>query len=108
MSIRGQRLRGVNIVDLVGDVVRTTPSKSMPPQREQFLNALAEANVPETLVKNRMALEHYRAIKNDGVRTDINNLESKTLYQDKVITGVGKKRRVPMAEEDAIDWNAPL
>ena len=108
VSIRGQRLRGVNIVDLVGDVVRTTPSKSMPPQREQFLNALAEANVPETLVKNRMALEHYRAIKNDGVRTDINNLESKTLYQDKVITGVGKKRKVPMAEEDAIDWNAPL
>ena len=108
VSIRGQRLRGVNIVDLVGDVVRTTPSKSMPPQREQFLNALAEANVPETLVKNRMALEHYRAIKNDGVRTGINNLESKTLYQDKVITGVGKKRRVPMAEEDAIDWNAPL
>ena len=56
VSIRGQRLRGVNIVDLVGDVVRTTPSKSMPPQREQFLNALAEANVPETLVKNKMAL----------------------------------------------------
>ena len=55
-----------------------------------------------------MALEHYRAIKNDGVSTDINNLESKTLYQDKVITGVGKKRKVPMAEEDAIDWNAAL
>ena len=31
VSIRGQRLRGVNIVDLVGDVVRTTPSKLMPP-----------------------------------------------------------------------------
>ena len=108
VSIRGQRLRGVNIVDLVGDVVCTTPSKSMPPQREQFLNALAEANVPETLVKNRMALEHYRAIKNDGVRTDINNLESKTLYQDKVITGVGKKSKAPMAEENAIDWYAPL
>ena len=55
-----------------------------------------------------MTLEHYRAIKNDGVRTDINNLESKTLYQDKVITGVGKKSKAPMAEEDAIDWNAPL
>ena len=68
VSIRGKRLRGVNIVDLVGDVVRTTPSRSMPPQREQFLNALTEANVPETLVKNRMALEHYRAIKNDGAR----------------------------------------
>ena len=38
VSIGGQRLRGVNIVDFVGDVVRTTPSKSMPPQRKQFLN----------------------------------------------------------------------
>ena len=108
VSIRGQRLRGVNIVDLVGDVVRTTPSRSMPPQREQFLNALAEANVPETLVKNRMALEHYRAIKNDGVRPDIDNLELTTLHQDKVMPGVRKKRKVQMTEEDVIDWNAPL
>ena len=74
MSIRGQRLRGVNIVHLVGDVVRTPPSKSIPPQREQYLNALAQANVPETLVKNRMALEHYRATKNDGARQDIDKL----------------------------------
>ena len=108
MSIRGKRLRGLNIVDLVGDVVRTTPSKSMPPQREQFLNALAQANIPKTLVKNRMALEHYRVIKNDGARPDINNLESKTLYQDEVIPGVRKKRKVQMTEDDAIDWNAPL
>ena len=85
MSIRGQRLRGVGIVDLVGDVVRTSPSKLMPPQCEQYLNALAQANVQKTLVKNRMALEHYRVIKNDGARLDINNLESKTLHQDEVI-----------------------
>ena len=104
--IRGQRLRGVNIVDLVGDVVRTTPSRSMPLQREQFLNALAQANVPETLVKNRMALEHYRAIKNDGARQD--SLESTSLHQDELIPNVGKKRKVQMTEEDPIDWNAPL
>ena len=104
--IRGQRLRGVNIVDLVGDVVRTTPSRSMPLQREQFLNALAQANVPETLVKNRMALEHYRAIKNDGARQD--SLESTSLRQDELIPNVGKKRKVQVTEEDPIDWNAPL
>ena len=46
MSIRGQRLKGVNIVNLVADVVRTTPSKSMPSQHEQFWNAPAQANVP--------------------------------------------------------------
>ena len=104
VSIRGQRLRGVNIVDLVGDVVRTTPSKSMPPQREQFLNALAQANVPETLVKNRMALEHYRAIKNDGAYQD--NLEASTLDQDDVIPTT--RKRTQTTEEDVIDWNAPL
>ena len=104
VSIRGQRLRGVNIVDLIGDVVRTTPSRSMPPQREQFLNALAQANVPETLVKNRMALEHYRAIKNDGVYQD--NLESSTLDQDEVIPTT--RKRTQTTEEDVIDWNAPL
>ena len=104
--IRGQRLRGVNIVNLVGDVVRTTPSRSMPLQREQFLNALAQANVPETLVKNRMALEHYRAIKNDGARQD--SLESTSLHQGELIPNVGKKRKVQMTEEDPIDWNAPL
>ena len=106
VSIRGQRLQGVNIVDLVGDVVRTTPSKSMPPQREQFLNALAQVNIPETLVKNRMALEHYRAIKNDGAYQD--NLESSTLNQDKLIPNVRKRRKVQMREEGPIDWNAPL
>ena len=104
VSIRGQRLRGVNIVDLVGDVVRTTPSKSMPPQREQFLNALAQANVPETFVKNRMALEHYRAIKNDGAYQD--NVEAASLHQDEVIPTT--RKRTQTTEEDVIDWNAPL
>ena len=76
----------------------------MPPQREQFLNLLAQANVPETLVKNRMALEHYRAIKNDVAYQD--NLESSTLDQDEVIPTT--RKRTQTTEEDVIDWNAPL
>ena len=71
------------------------------------MNALAQANVPEALVKKRMALEHYRAIKNDGARQDIENLESTTLHHE-VIPRMRKKRKVEMTEEDAIDWNAPL
>ena len=67
---------------------------------------MAQANVPETLVKNRMALEHYRAIKNDGAYQD--NLESSTLNQDKLIPIVRKRRKVQMTEEGPIDWNAPL
>ena len=78
----------------------------MPPPREQFLNALAQANAPEKIGNNRMALEHYLVIKNDGARQDIGNLESTTLHQDEVIHGLRKKRKVQMTEEDAIDWNA--
>ena len=60
VSIHGQRLRGTNIVDLFGDLVRSTPSNTIAPQRERFLSALADANVPETLVKNKALLERYR------------------------------------------------
>ena len=57
VSIHGQRLRGTNIVDLIGDVVRSSPSKAIALQRERFLSVLVEANVHETLVKNKTALE---------------------------------------------------
>ena len=64
VSIRGQRLRGTNIVDLVGDVLRSPRSlKNVTPQHNQFLAALADANIPETVIKNNAALKRYRAIK---------------------------------------------
>ena len=57
-----------NIVDgkniRVGDVLRSTrSSRTDAPQRDQFLTALADANIPETVIKNNAALERYRAIK---------------------------------------------
>ena len=65
VSIRGKRLRGTNIIDLVGDVLRSPrSSKTVSAQHEQFLTALADANVPETVIKNNAALKRYRAIKN--------------------------------------------
>ena len=65
VQINGQRVRGANIADLVSEVVRSTPSKTSAPERERFLSALAKVNVPETLVKNKSALERYRVIKSD-------------------------------------------
>ena len=58
VSIRGQILPGTNIADIgdIIDIVHLTPSKISSPQRELFLNTLAKASIPETLVKNKAAL----------------------------------------------------
>ena len=62
VSIHGQRLPGTNISDLVSDVIRST--KTELPERKQFLKVLAELNTPETLIRNKTAMEQYRRIKN--------------------------------------------
>ena len=109
IEIHGQRVRGANIVDLVSDVVRLTPSKTSAPERERFLSALAKVNVPETLVMNKSALEQYRVIKSDtstmdgmvkkdDVAENVSLTEAATTT-DKPI----KKRRMKES-----DWNAPL
>ena len=115
VSIRGQRLRGTNIVDLVGDVVRSSPSKRIAPQREWFLSALADANVPETLVKNKTALERYREIKTDGAVTmhdDINDaaVSSTTSPLDnEVESSMPEAKKKKRAKAQAvINWTAPL
>ena len=118
VSIRGQRLRGTNIVDLVGDVVRSTPSKTIAPQRERFLSALADANVPETLVKNKAALERYREIKTGGAATmhddaidDVTVSSTTSPLDDEVeynAVKASKKKRTNEQASEVINWTAPL
>ena len=115
VQIRGQRVRGTNIVDLVSDVVRSTPTKTSAPERERFLNALADANVPETLVKNKHALERYRVIKAgassmDGISDDDDddnpeNVDNATVSSSTDEPSRPKKKRT---QKTAVDWNAPL
>ena len=62
VSINGEELSGTHIADLIGDVVRS--SRSVVPERERFLRALARLNTPESLIKNKTALKQYRKIKN--------------------------------------------
>ena len=69
VSIRGRRLEGSNIADLVGDVMRSSSSKSSRkenPNRVAFIDALAEMNAPETLIKNRDALKQFRQMKENN------------------------------------------
>ena len=116
VKIRGEPLTGTNIIDLVGDVVRSASSKSSAPQRERFLNALAEANVPETLVKNKKALERYRQIKNnvgDAVASAASNVESEdevssTTTKRARATSMTKSTRKKASSPSSIDWNAPV
>ena len=71
--------------------------------------ALAKSNVPETLVKNKTALERYRTIKSDtsamdgmvkkdDVEENVSLTEATTTTDEPI-----KKRRMKES-----DWNAPL
>ena len=97
VSIQGEPLKRVNFTDLLSGVVRSRPSKNIPPPYEKFLKALAEANIPESIIKNKTALNQYRAIKRDN--EVFNNEVSSTAgaHQDR---GIRSKLR-------SIEWEAP-
>ena len=62
VSIHGEKFNGLNIGDLVADVIRST--KKPMPERKQFLSALLEMNTPEVMIKNKSALQEFRKLKN--------------------------------------------
>ena len=95
VKIDGEPLKGTNIIDLFDDVVNRTEPYSNP-QLNPFLNAMARANIPETLVKNKTALENYRAIKNKTFTT----LPMKEVLKEDQQEG--------SSIESMLNWNAPL
>ena len=54
VSIRGQKMVGSSITDLVGDAIRNT--RAQHPTRGPFLEALVEMNTPDAMIKNKSAL----------------------------------------------------
>ena len=108
VQIHGQRVRGANIADLVSDVVRSTPSKTSAPERERFLSALAKVNVPETLVKNKSALERYRVIKSDESTMDGIVKEDEEDVMENVVAATTTDEPVKKRRMKESDWNAPL
>lgn len=91
VSIDGVPLRGTNITDLVSDVVHRTKLYSSS-NLKPFLNAMVEANIPETLVKNKTVLENYRAIKNDALTTAMSPIKEELTSEQKA----------------SVKWDAPL
>ena len=109
VQIHGQRVRGANIADLVSDVVRSTPSKTSAPERERFLSALAKVNVPETLVKNKSALEQYRVIKSDATTMDgIAKDDEEDVMENVAAAATTTNEPVTKRRMKESDWNAPL
>ena len=93
VSIDGVPLRGANITDLVSDVVHGTKLYSSS-NLKPFLNAMVKANIPETLVKNKTALENYRAIKDDALTTT------------KAMSPI--KEELTADQKSSVKWDAPL
>ena len=99
VSIRGEFLQRVHFTDLLSDVVRSRPLRNIPPSYEKILKALVTANVPETVINNKTALNHYRAMKRDN-ETFGNEVSSTAEYQDNNVSNVRNTLR-------SKDWEAP-
>ncbi len=65
-----QKLRGSNIVDLVGDVLRNRKTAKTPTHSEEFIKLLANLNVPEEFVKNRNRISSFRFHKQNAQSDD--------------------------------------
>ena len=73
------------------------PQKISPPY-EKFLKALAEANIPESVIKNKTALNQYRKLKHDKEEVFNSEVSSTAARQDNDIKSKLRPR----------DWEAPL
>ena len=82
VSIHGEPLQRVNFTDLLSVVVRSRPSNNNPSPYEKFLKALAEANIPESVIKNKTDLNQYRALKHDNEEAFSNEVSSTEARQD--------------------------
>ena len=68
VSIDGKVLRGSNISDLLGYVLRTRKSVKSPAHTSAFLHLLASINTPDEFVRNDAERERFRTLKTRGER----------------------------------------
>ena len=67
VSIRGKRMRGSNLVDLLGHVLRSRKSVRAPVHANTFLKLLADLNLPEELIRNKYQVSRFRSYKRGAV-----------------------------------------
>ena len=52
--------------DLLSGLIRSRPSKNIPPPYEKIFKTLAKANIPESVIQNKTALNQCRKLKHDN------------------------------------------
>ena len=71
------------------------------------MNTLAEASIPETLVKKKAALEQYRLLKKS--KGDFTKEVSLPMVnQEQFLPTKRKRKKQQTMDEDPIDWAAPM
>ena len=79
-------------------MARSRPSKNVPPPYEKFLKALAEANILESIIINKTALNQYRAVKRDNKEALATEVSSAArAHRDSDIRSILR----------SMDWEAP-
>ena len=67
VTIEGQKLKGSNIIDLIGDVLRNR--KTLPPVHSStFLKMMADLNIPEEFIKNKGRISKFQSYKKGTTR----------------------------------------
>ena len=67
VTIQGQKLKGSNIIDLIGDVLRNR--KTLPPiHSSTFLKTMADLNIPEEFIKNKNRISKFQSYKEGTTR----------------------------------------
>ena len=65
VSVEGKTLKGSNIGDLIGHVMRSRKTVKAPVHGDTFLKILANLNVPEEFVKNKYQIPKFRSYKHN-------------------------------------------
>lgn len=99
VRLRGKVLKGSNIIDLVGNLLRPRKNIQDPVYSKLFLKTLADLNFPEELVKNKVHIKKFRSFKQgtgwdeDEEDGDISGYENPPPSPSKLIRGKRKRRK---------------
>ncbi len=63
VRVKGEALKGSNIVDLIGHVMRSRKTARVPTHSDSFIKTLADLNIPEEFVRNKYEISRFRSYK---------------------------------------------